>query len=105
MRSVRKERANFDKFEVEEADRRDSVWLDWNKPTAVPKRTRVPTKAEEIRESLRRPRGRGFNGAQWDPTEGFQPDEVQLDPNRAEELLTRTRASMIGYCYDHQCYV
>ena len=105
MRSIQRERANFDKFADEEVERRDSVWLGWSKPAAVPKRTRVPTEAEVIRESLRRPTGRGFNGPQWDPTEHFRPEEVRPDPERAEALITRSRASMRGYGYDHQGYV
>jgi hypothetical protein len=105
MRSIQRERATFDQFADEEVERRDSVWLGWNQPTAVPKRTRVPTEAEVIRESLRRPTGRGFNGPQWDPTENFWPDDVRPDPERAEALLTRSRASMRGYGYDHQGYV
>lgn len=105
MRSVHRERANFGKFAEEESARRDSVWLGWHKPVVKPKKMRFLTKAEEIRESLRRPKGRGFDGTPWDPTEGFSPDEVQLDPQRAETLLARTRASTIGYCYDHQNYV
>ena len=105
IRSVRMERANFDKFAGEEVERRGSIWAGWNEPAVAPKRTRVPTQAEEIRESLRRPTGRGFNGPPWDPTEGLRLDEVQPDPERAEALLARSRASMIGYCYDHQGYV
>ena len=106
MRSIQRERATFAKFADEEVARRDSVWLGWNQqPAAVPKRTRVPSEAEVIRESLRRPTGRGFNGPQWDPTENFRPDEVRPDPERAEALLTRSRASMRGYGYDHQGYV
>lgn len=106
MRSINRERFNFDKFADEETERRDSVWLGWSKPDVAPQKApRIPTRAEQIRESLRRPTGRGFNGAQWDRTNNFQPDEVQPDPKRAEALLTRTRASMIGYAYDHQGYV
>ena len=105
MRSIQRERANFDRFAEEEVERRDSVWLGWDQPAAVPKRTRVPTEAEEIRESLRRPTGRGFNGPQWDPTENFRPDDVLPDPERAEALVRRSLASMRGYGYDHQGYV
>ena len=105
MRSIQRERANFDKFADEEVERRDSVWLGWSKPAAAPKRTRVPTEAEVIRESLRRPTGRGFNGPQWDPTEHFRQEEVRPDLERAEALITRSRASMRGYGYDHQGYV
>ena len=105
MASIRRERHNFQHFAHEETTRRESVWQGWETPAAVPKRTRVPTQAEETRESLRRPRGRGFNGPQWDPTEGFVPEDVQPDSARVEQLLARTRKSMVGYCYDHQGYV
>ena len=105
IRSIHRERANFDRFADEEIGRRDSIWTGWKEPSEAPKRTRVPSKAEEIRESLRRPTGRGFNGPPWDPTEGLRLDEVRPNPERAEALLARTRASMVGYCYDHQGYI